>query len=397
MGSASKATTTTRTSVAGHSRERPLGALCCGDRLGSVLDNGSIGVTQNFKTMSLEFHNVSHSYGATRVLQDISFNAALGEILCLLGPSGGGKSTLLRLAAGLERLQEGELTLDSQPLARPGIEPPPEERPIGLVFQDHVLFPHLNVAANLAFGLRGQTEPAKAARVCELLDQMDLNGLGKRYPHELSGGQQQRVALARAMAPKPRVLLLDEPFASVDSTLRRQLRRTTRTVLKASGTTAIVVTHDPEEAMELADSIAVMAGGSIAQHASPTEIWRQPATLDVALLFGDAAEIEVHADGTGAKSLFGTLNSPCPEGAATLAVRPQGVRLSAPDATHPATALVKDLRLLGQRWQVHLEALADPSATIIASADSPDGCAVGCKVHTALDPENCFLFITNKQ
>lgn len=379
------------------------------DRLGSVLDNGSVGVTQNYKAMSLEFHNVSHSYGATRVLQDISFSAALGDILCLLGPSGGGKSTLLRLAAGLEPLQSGHLILDGQVLARPGHEPAPEARPIGLVFQDHVLFPHLTVSANLAFGLNDPDKAAVDARVNGLLEQMDLGGLGPRYPHELSGGQAQRVALARAMAPKPRVLLLDEPFASVDSTLRRQLRHTTREALKTTGTTAIVVTHDPDEAMELADSIAVMAEGGIVQHANPTEIWQQPATLAVALLFGDAMELRANSANGIATCAFGQLdprlsnqhNGQQPNGAATLAVRPQGVRLSAPNSTHPATAVITDIRLLGHRWQVQLEALVAQgtqsperiTASLIASEEKlPTGVAIGNNVHTTLAPADCFLF-----
>jgi len=345
--------------------------------------------------MSLEFHNVSHSYGATRVLQDISFSASLGDILCLLGPSGGGKSTLLRLAAGLEPLQSGQLTLDGQCLASLGQQPPPEERPIGMVFQDHVLFPHLNVNANLAFGLSGMEQTAIDARISGLLEQMDLAGLGTRYPHELSGGQAQRVALARAMAPKPSVLLLDEPFASVDSTLRRQLRQTTRDALKAAGTTAIVVTHDPDEAMELADSIAIIAGGTIAQHASPAAIWHEPATLAVALLFGDAVELAARYDNGVAHSAFGEFLAPpstaVATGAVSLAVRPEGVRLTVADSTHPASAVITDLRLLGHRWQVGLQALAQP-ARITATVSSSVGLAIGTPVHTSLTPEDCFLF-----
>ena len=347
--------------------------------------------------MSLEFHNVSHSYGTTRVLQDISFKAAEGEILCLLGPSGGGKSTLLRLAAGLEPVQSGHLSLDGELLAQPGIQPPPEQRPIGLVFQDHVLFPHLTVTSNLAFGLAGTNKLAQRDRVAQLLEQMDLAGLDERYPHELSGGQQQRVALARAMAPKPRVLLLDEPFASVDSTLRRQLRRTTRAALKASGTTAIVVTHDPDEAMQLADSIAVMAQGKIAQHDSPSAIWQQPTTLQVALLFGDATAIVSHSRGGTVFSAFGEMASTLPDGPTTLAIRPQGIELHQPDSDHPATAEVTDLRLLGHRWQLRLTALPSETAhqdlpTISATTDSPESFALGTQVRTTLNEKDCFLF-----
>ena len=347
--------------------------------------------------MSLEFHNVTHNYGKTRVLQDISFKAAEGEILCLLGPSGGGKSTLLRLAAGLEPLQNGQLTLDGELLAKPGTEPPPEQRPIGLVFQDHVLFPHLTVATNLSFGLDKLGRPEKQQRVQELLEQMGLVGLGERYPHELSGGQQQRVALARAMAPKPRVLLLDEPFASVDSTLRRQLRSTTRAALKTAGTTAIVVTHDPEEAMQLADSIAVMANGIIAQHGSPADIWQQPATLQVALLFGDATPIAAHTRNGIAHSAYGDLATTLPDGPATIAARPQGIRVALPDKAHPATATISDLRLLGHRWQLQLQALnAAPfdttQPTVNVATSTSEGFSPGAQVHTTLMKKDCFIF-----
>ena len=200
------------------------------------------------------------------------------------------------------------------------------------------------------------------------------------------------------------MLLLDEPFASVDSTLRRQLRRTTREALKTAGTTAIVVTHDPDEAMELADSIAIMAAGRIAQHASPAEIWRKPATLAVALLFGDAVELAAHVHDGVAQSAFGQLSTPqftdVANGQALLAVRPEGIQLTAVDSNHPASAVITDLRLLGHRWQVGLEALdqamqgqstARP-ARISATVQSPQGLAIGAKVHTSLDPENCFCF-----
>ncbi|MFN7159750.1 MAG: ABC transporter ATP-binding protein, partial [Erythrobacter cryptus] len=167
--------------------------------------------------MSLEFRHIAHAYGPVRALEDITLAAPAGEITCLLGASGCGKSTLLGLAAGLLRVQQGEIWLDGAPLADPRRNPPPEARPVGLVFQDGALFPHMSVAANIAFGL----PKARRGEVEGWLAQVGLAGLGDRYPHELSGGQQQRAALARAMAPGPRVLLMDEPFASVDIVLRR--------------------------------------------------------------------------------------------------------------------------------------------------------------------------------
>lgn len=345
--------------------------------------------------MSLTFHNLSHSYGQTQVLQDISFTANEGEILCLLGPSGGGKSTLLRLAAGLERLQAGRIDLDGHLLAKPGVEPPPEARPIGLVFQDHVLFPHLTVAENLRFGLQNQSRKERVNSVADLLTRMDLVGLDGRFPHELSGGQQQRVALARALAPAPRVLLLDEPFASVDSTLRRSLRQATRRALRDAGTTAIVVTHDPEEAMQLADAIAVMANGAIAQHGTPEAIWHEPATLDVALLFGDAQALAGTANSGNASSSFGRfpgLANNCPDGLITIAVRPQGVALTPASATQTPNAIVQDVRLLGHHWQVQLHAIDNADEQLIAAVDGLNGISVGTQLCAELRPADCFVF-----
>ena len=342
--------------------------------------------------MSLSFHQLSHSYGKTRVLQDISFEAHEGEILCLLGPSGGGKSTLLRLAAGLESLQAGQIKHRGELLAHPGSEPAPEDRPIGLVFQDHMLFPHLTVNANLGFGLKGLPRAEIDERTTRLLASMELQGLGQRYPHELSGGQQQRVALARALAPGPSVLLLDEPFASVDSTLRRELRRTTRNALKSTDTTAIVVTHDPEEAMQLADSIAIMANGTIAQHASPEKIWQAPATLDVALLFGNTQALEGKSDGQHADCGFNLLPCDHPPGDVIVAARPQGVRLST-TATHDGPPLeVKDIRLLGHQWQVMLETTTGEPTSLLASVDQLNNIAVGHRLHAVLDPGHCFIY-----
>lgn len=234
--------------------------------------------------MSLEFRHIAHAYGQVRALEDISFTAPAGEITCLLGASGCGKSTLLGLAAGLLRLQQGSILLGDAVLADAQASPPPEARPVGLVFQDGALFPHMTLAANVAFGLpkarRGEAEG--------WLAQVGLAGLGGRYPHELSGGQQQRAALARAMAPGPQVLLMDEPFASVDIVLRRRLRRDCRILLRERGTTTVLVTHDPAEALDIGDRIAVMEAGRIVQFASPQELHDAPASAAVGAMFGGA-------------------------------------------------------------------------------------------------------------
>ena len=178
--------------------------------------------------MSITFKNIHHAFDAQRVLEDISVHVSDGEILCILGPSGSGKSTLLRIAAGLETIQTGSIELDAQALADNTTHPPPEQRSIGLVFQDHVLFPHMTVGNNIAFGLRDMSAAEQQTVIREHLHSVGLDDLASRYPHTLSGGQQQRVALIRALATKPRVMLLDEPFASVDTPLRRKLREDAR-------------------------------------------------------------------------------------------------------------------------------------------------------------------------
>ena len=233
--------------------------------------------------MGLHFKNVSHAYGEDQILRDISLTAAAGEITCLLGPSGCGKTTLLRLAAGLLALQEGQIRLDDTELSSETVSIPPEKRPIGLVFQEGALFPHMSVEENIAFGIA--RSPDKSDRVKNLLKTIGLSGFEKRHPHSLSGGQQQRVALARALAPKPKVLLLDEPFAAIDSQLRQELRAETRLTLKESGTAAILVTHDPAEALDMADKIAILDRGQIIQFGSPEELLNKPATVEIATLF----------------------------------------------------------------------------------------------------------------
>lgn len=260
--------------------------------------------------MSLEFRHIAHAYGQVRALEDVSFSAPTGEITCLLGASGCGKSTLLALAAGMLRLQQGSILLDGAVLADVRTSPPPEARPVGLVFQDGALFPHMTIAANLAFGL----PKARHGEIEGWLAQVGLAGLGARYPHELSGGQQQRAALARAMAPGPQVLLMDEPFASVDIVLRRRLRRDCRIILRERGATTVLVTHDPAEALDIADRIAVMEAGRIVQFASPQELHDAPASAAVGAMFSGAQVVAgMRAEG-GFASAFGLWPAECAQG-----------------------------------------------------------------------------------
>ena len=238
--------------------------------------------------MSLEFRHIAYAYGhgasETRALEDISLIARDGEITCLLGASGCGKSTLLNLAAGMLRVQSGSVHLGGELLADGTTNPAPEDRPVGLVFQDGALFPHMTIAKNVGFGLPKSDQDA----VEGWLDLVGLPGLGGRYPHELSGGQQQRAALARAMAPRPQALLMDEPFASVDIVRRRKLRRECRDLLRERGATVLLVTHDPEEAIDIADQIAVMDAGRILQIGTPQELRDAPASDAVAAFFDES-------------------------------------------------------------------------------------------------------------
>jgi iron(III) transport system ATP-binding protein len=242
---------------------------------------------------SLHLNNVSHAYGNHAVLNGVSIFVAPGETACLLGPSGCGKTTLLRIAAGLETLQSGQVTIGERLVAqgRGGVQLPPEARGVGFVFQDYALFPHLSIRDNISFGLRNGGH-GRQRWIESALARFGLAGQVDKYPHALSGGQQQRVALLRALAPEPGVMLLDEPFSNLDATLRVQVRADTLGLLKETGVATLMVTHDPEEAMFMADRLLVMNDGRIVQAGTPLDIYFRPANSFVAALFGPLNRIE---------------------------------------------------------------------------------------------------------
>ena len=337
--------------------------------------------------MALQFDQVSHRYREDPVLSDVTLSARAGEITCLLGPSGSGKSTLLRLAAGLERLQSGTILLDHEMLAGPGHEPPPERRPIGLVFQDHVLFPHMTVRANVEFGLRAMPSSERRRTAETSMAAVGLAGLAERYPDTLSGGQQQRVAVARALAPMPRAILLDEPFANVDATLRRTLREDARRALRTTGGITLLVTHDPEEALELADHIAILEDGRIVQAGSPSEIWHRPAHKTVAALFGQAQ----HVRGTLHDGVIATTFGDLPwqanhiDGPVDVVVRPNDVVLS-PASQGPRVA---DVRFLGDRYTVFVE---HDGETLRASTTDRPTFGVGDFVTAGVNQSDTFVY-----
>jgi iron(III) transport system ATP-binding protein len=236
--------------------------------------------------MLLELKHVSQSYAARTVLRDLSFSLNAGDIGCLLGPSGCGKTTVLRAIAGFEPITGGEIVLNGERVSAPGFIVPAEKRRIGMVFQDYALFPHLNVAANVGFGLHGQSRIERNKRVEALLQTVGLAGSGLAYPHELSGGQQQRVALARALAPCPNLLLMDEPFSNLDIELRERLSLEVRDILKQQGATAIIVTHDQHEAFAMGDMIGVMHDGEIQQWDKAYNLYHLPENRFVADFVG---------------------------------------------------------------------------------------------------------------
>jgi len=234
----------------------------------------------------LEVLDLRHAYGAHEVVRGVSFRLAHGAIGCLLGPSGCGKTTVLRCIAGFEPVRAGAIRIAGEVVSGAGAMVPPERRRIGMVFQDYALFPHLTVADNIAFGLRKLAPAARAARVAELAALVGLDGALAQYPHEISGGQQQRVALARALAPRPDLLLLDEPFSNLDVQLRERLAYELRNIIKASGATAILVTHNQDEAFAIADEIGILHEGRIQQWDSAYNLYHRPANRFVADFVG---------------------------------------------------------------------------------------------------------------
>ncbi len=308
---------------------------------------------------ALRLEDVSHAFGAILAVDNLSLSVVPGELVCLLGPSGCGKTTVLRIAAGLELLQRGRVLMGGKLVAGGRNAMPPEARGVGLVFQDYALFPHLSVQDNVAFGLRRLPAGARRRRAGEALAQVGMETSAAAFPHTLSGGQQQRVALARALAPKPRVMLLDEPFSGLDARLRNQIRDDTLHVLKESGAATLMVTHDPEEAMFMADRVALMRDGRLVQQGRPTDLYFAPADAFVAGFFGDINHMEgVIRDGR-VTTPFGEVAAPeFGEGTAVqVLIRPEALRLQplADSSGAPAgTAKVMASRMLGRSSLVHL-------------------------------------------
>ena len=274
---------------------------------------------------ALRARGLACSFDGVRALSGLDLEVAAGELCVVLGASGSGKTTALRLIAGFERPDEGVIELFGERVAGEGAFVPPERRGVGMVFQDYALFPHLSVEQNVAYGLPRGTD--RGERVREVLELTGLAGLGKRAVHDLSGGEQQRTALARALAPRPRLLLLDEPFSNLDPSLRARVRGELREILRRAGTTTILVTHDQEEALSIADRVAFLWEGRVEQYDTPEEIYLAPGTLRVAESIGDAIVLRLPAANGSVRTPFGDLPAPPEASRCAVVIRPEDVLL----------------------------------------------------------------------
>jgi iron(III) transport system ATP-binding protein len=340
----------------------------------------------------LDLAAVSLAYDGKTVVSEVSLSLTDGAIGCLLGPSGCGKTSLLRAIAGFEPVSAGTISLKGAVISRPGLIVPPEKRSIGMVFQDFALFPHLSVADNIGFGLRRWTATERQGRIHELLALIGLPGLGERFPHELSGGQQQRVALARAMAPRPAILLMDEPFSAIDPDFREQLAGEVREMICRDGMTAILVTHDQGEAFAMADQIAVLHQGRVQQVGTPYALYHQPANRHVAAFIGDGVLVggSAQADGAILTPLGPVPHSPpLPAGTEVdILVRPHALTLCAPDQGLALTVRKVDFR--GPSFRYLLEQ-AD-GTQVLFHCHTPAARTPGETVHVKLAGQQVVIF-----
>jgi iron(III) transport system ATP-binding protein len=333
---------------------------------------------------ALVLAGVHAGYPAARVLHGVDLVVPTGALVAVLGSSGCGKTTLLRTIAGFHPVDAGTITLDGTPVAGAGVDVRPEQRRVGLVPQEGALFGHLDVAANVGFGLlprRGRHSARRGARVAEMLELVGLAGYGRRMPAELSGGQQQRVALARALAPAPALVLLDEPFTALDTGLRAEVREQVLAALRATGATAVLVTHDQQEALGAADVVAVLRAGRVVQAGAPQEVYREPADLGVGTFVGDAVVLAATAGDGWARTPLGTLPVVGPDGPGSVLLRPEQLRL-VPVAGAPVTATVVETVFHGHDSTVRLDA---GGVVVQARTAGPHLPAVGERVGVEVD------------
>ena len=343
--------------------------------------------------MILNVADLYLSFGRTAVLQGFGFDLEAGEIACLLGHSGCGKTTALRAVAGFEQPERGRIALQGRTLSDGRLFVPPHLRRIGMVFQDYALFPHLNVADNIAFGLSGHSAEARKARVAELLALIGLPDYGGHYPHQLSGGQQQRVALARALAPKPELVLLDEPFSNLDADLRARLSKEVRSLLKQEKTSALLVTHDQQEAFAMADKIGIMADGRLQQWDTPYNLYHNPATPAIAGFIGQGVLLRGQMSGSHCVRLaLGEFCGVVPHHCQSC--REVDVLLRPDDVVHddnsPVSAEVLDKDFKGSYFIYTLK--LDSGETVLAHVPSHHNHPIGSRIGIRLELEHLIAF-----
>ena len=329
----------------------------------------------------LLLQSVVRHYGRVAAVDGVDLAVDQGELVSLLGPSGCGKTTTLRLIAGFEAPDAGAITIAGQVVANRSTLAPPERRRVGVVFQEYALFPHLSVAENIGFGLR--KAPDRSGRISQALELVGLSGLDRRMPSQLSGGQQQRVALARALAPQPDLILLDEPFSNLDPHLRSQVREEVRGILRAAGATAVLVTHDQEEALTLADRVAVMFDGRIAQFDRPEVVYHRPVDRNVAGFIGDAQFIEGSVIGDSVATALGMLTLARPMiGEVEVLLRPEMIDVSPPGMPGEHEGVVVARRFAGR--DLSFEIALDSGSSIITRSPNDAPALPGDRVSVAV-------------
>jgi len=349
--------------------------------------------------MVLKLENIELSFDGLCVLNHLNLEIAAGEFVCLLGPSGCGKTSTLRVCAGLETPLSGRVIIDGTVVTDGPAVTAPEQRKIGFLFQDFALFPHLNIFDNVGFGLKGLSKAEIKKRVDEVLKQVRMDEFADALPHTLSGGQQQRVALARALAPKPGLMLLDEPFSGLDSGLRAQIRDETLHVLKDNNIAAVMVTHDPEEAMFMADRIVLMKDGTIVQDGVPTQLYKNPKDHFAASFFGEINTLKGVIDKNEARTILGNVPvSNFKEGTKVdVLVRPENVQIERliPGINSKRKACIKAARYLGRDSLIHIMVEDDSGETThlharVAGQVLPEENEI---VNVTMDAEKALVFL----
>ena len=346
----------------------------------------------------LKLENINLALEETKVIRNISFDVKEGELVCLLGPSGCGKTTTLRLIAGLETPDSGTVSINGDNVSTNSFVLPPYKRDIGFLFQDFALFPHLTVKDNVAYGLKHLSKAEAQIRTTDMLGQIRLENHSEKYPHMLSGGEQQRVALARALAPEPSLLLMDEPFSGLDTSLREKIREETLQILKERGVTTVLVTHDPEEAMLIADRIVLMNDGNIVQCGTPSDIYQKPTNIFSAEFFGNINKVDGEVEGSKISTDIGTFsNKNFPSGSKVdVLIRQDGIRIS-PDiesSSFNGNLRVCDVRYSGNSSLVSIGIgnWPEPHTHIVARELGRISLEKGKPINLEIDHNRAFIF-----